>query len=98
VNAKANPVEEKNIDAMHKKQVTFKNNLAEKQRSIDEFSRTIFFSRGLENVRQDINYMMAVVKNISARSGQIDAKAKGLKENEKIDEQIRKLEQQLKNH
>ena len=72
-------------------QSTLKNRL----RAMDETARSLFFGRSLESVSLDIRYFDALIKNMLARSGQIEAAGKASKENQRIDNQIKSLENEL---
>jgi tetratricopeptide (TPR) repeat protein len=88
-------IDGKNLNAMHRNQIAFQKNISSDMKAIDEMSRTAFFGKGIEDIRTDINYLFATVKSIMARSGQIELHDKAQKENEKIDEQIKKLKDEL---
>jgi len=88
---------DKRFDLLHAEQVRTQVELKNRLRGMDELNRTLFFSRGMEAVSLDIRYFDALVKNIMARSGQIDEAKKSSKENAEIDKQIKSLEHQLDN-
>jgi hypothetical protein len=85
------------IDSLHKTQGEDKTKLDKYQTFANEFSRSSFFSRNSDNVKNDIEYALAIVQKISQQSNKAEAEQKMDQKQKELDSQIQKLKQQMNN-
>lgn len=75
----------KNIDDLHKKQISIKGDIDLNIRSMDEYNRTRFFDKVFLKLRDDLEYALVTVLRIQSS---IDQKNQTRQNQNKIDQQI----------
>jgi hypothetical protein len=85
------------IDSLHKTQGDDKTKLDKYHTFANEFSRSSFFARNSDNVKNDIEYALAIVQKISQQSNKEEAEQKMDQKQKELDSQIQKLKQQMNN-
>ncbi len=85
------------VDSLHKGQIEDKTKLDKFQVFANEFYRSSFFSRNIDNVKNDIEYAYAIVQKISQQSNKAETEQKMQQKQKDLDEQIQKLKQQMNN-
>ena len=61
----------------------------------DEFGRSAFFARSIENVRGDIEYMNAIAKKHATQIRTIKAGQDMIEKEQKLDDEIEKLKKEM---
>lgn len=82
-------------DSLHTEQTTFVNGFREYYDFTDEFHRTAFFTRSVDQVREDIDYALATVQKILGQSGVEKTQQKMGDKQKDIDQEIQKLQQEM---
>jgi tetratricopeptide (TPR) repeat protein len=83
------------IDSLAVEQLGTHKDLKNFMRFNDEFARREFFSRGIDQVRLDIEYAYAVVTKLVDKSQTIEIRQKTQEKQENIDAEIEKLKQEM---
>ena len=83
------------LDSLERVQIATKRSLDEYTAYVDNFTRRLFLSRNLETVRNDIEYLFAVVQRFNLNK-KVDTKEVQSREQQKtIDVEIEKLKKQV---
>jgi len=82
-------------DSLHLQQQAMLKKLQAYEMFVDEFARTSFFSRSVDNVREDVEYALAVLGKLAGRSDAIKMQEKMMKKSETLDEEIEKLQEEM---
>ncbi len=83
------------IDSLHAKQGEYLKKFKDYYKLSDNFSRTTFFSRNVESIREDIDYALATVQKIVGRKGIQKEKEKLDDKQKQIDSEIDKLKNEM---
>jgi hypothetical protein len=83
-------------DSMHTPQTVMQERLVKHDKFVDEFHRTGFFARGIDKIREDVEYAIAVVEKLAKVEGADKVKEKLKEKSEDIDDEIQKIEQEMK--
>ncbi|MBD3419967.1 MAG: hypothetical protein GF398_07620 [Chitinivibrionales bacterium] len=81
------------IDSLHVEQKSSKQNIDEHLKFSDEFVRSGFFSRGIDKIKEDLEYALATAEKLSGTSA---TPAKPVEETEELDEEIQKLQEEMR--
>lgn len=84
------------VDSMHVEQQSFAKKIDDYYDYSENFNRTSFFSRSLDEIRNDIEYALATVQKIIGKSGAEKAQQKMEDKQKDIDKEIEKLQQEMK--
>ncbi|MBD3390835.1 MAG: tetratricopeptide repeat protein [Chitinivibrionales bacterium] len=82
-------------DSLHAEQQAMARKLRAFEKFTDEFERRHFFARGVDKLREDVDYALAVLGKLSGRSDAERVKKKLIKKTEDLDDEIEKLEQEM---
>lgn len=83
------------IDSLGIEQVGTHDKLKKYARFIDEFGRREFFSRGIDKVRDDIEYALAVVMKLISKTEAAEIQQEVKEKQESIDDEIEKLKREM---
>ncbi len=83
-------------DSLHSQQMSVHKKLRAYEKFADEFERHTFFARNIRMVRDDIDYAMAVTEKLRTRAQESQVGEKLMKKTGDIDEEIKKLEEEMK--
>jgi hypothetical protein len=83
------------IDSLHPLQKDAHARIIDYFTYLDNFNREFFFSRNLETVKNELEYLLATTMKRAGAEKEIKAKEKLKKEEEKIDKEIERLEEEM---
>ena len=83
------------IDSLHLKNNEFRKKFSDFYKFSDDFSRTSFFSRNGESIRDDIQYALATTQKIVGQKGLLKEKEKIDDKQKSIDNEIEKLKSEM---
>ena len=83
------------IDSLQTKQMEFRKKFKNFYKFSDDFSRTSFFSRNAESIKEDIDYAFATVQKIVGQKGLLKEKEKIDDKQKSIDTEIEKLKSEM---
>jgi tetratricopeptide (TPR) repeat protein len=84
-------------DSLRKVQFDDKDKLDKFNIFANEFYRSSFFSRNIADIKNDIDYALAIVQKISHQTDKTDTQQKMEQKQKELDEEIQKLKQQMDN-
>ncbi|HUI90670.1 MAG TPA: hypothetical protein VLX68_00345 [Chitinivibrionales bacterium] len=84
-------------DSLRKVQTEDKDKLDKFEVFADEFYRSTFFSRNIADIKNDIDYALAIVQKISHQTDKTDTQQKMEEKQKELDQEIQKLKQQMEN-
>jgi tetratricopeptide (TPR) repeat protein len=83
------------IDSLKVDQLSTHTDLKGFMKYSDEFKRRVFFARGIDAVRQDMEYAYAVIMKLVNKSETIQVQQKTMEKQEDIDAEILKLKEEM---
>jgi tetratricopeptide (TPR) repeat protein len=83
------------IDSLQAKQMDFRKKFKNFYKFSDDFSRTSFFSRNAQTIKEDIEYAFATVQKIVGQKGLLKEKEKIDDKQKSIDTEIEKLKSEM---
>ena len=84
------------IDSLHTHQIENANKLADYYRFNDEFARRSFFARGIDKVKEDVEYALAKAEKTLGIKGAAKDLQKASEAAEEVDDELKKLQEELK--
>ena len=85
----------KQIDSLHTHQKDIKTKIDDFMKFVDTYDRASFFSRNLDQVSEDVDYALAKAQKLAGQSKQADQIQQFKEKESDLDEQLRKLQEQL---
>jgi hypothetical protein len=82
-------------DSLRKVQFEDKDKLDKFEIFANEFYRSSFFSRNIEDIKNDIEYALAIVQKISHQTDKTDTQQKMDQKQKELDDEIQKIKQQI---
>jgi tetratricopeptide (TPR) repeat protein len=83
------------IDSLQNKQMEFRKKFKDFYKFSDDFSRTSFFSRNAQTIKEDIDYAFVTVQKIVGQKGLLKEKEKFDDKQKSIDTEIEKLKSEM---
>ncbi len=90
------PVVAKTADSLHTEQRKMREELNDYLHFNDEFARRSFFDRGVERIRNDVEYAYAVVNKMIKRGSEMETLKDAQEEQRDIDSEIEKLKEEMR--
>ncbi len=90
------PVVAKIADSLHTEQQKLRTDLEDYLGFNDEFTRRSFFDRGIERIRNDVEYAYAVVNKMVKQGSEMETLKDAREKQESIDTEIEKLKKQMR--